>query len=278
MQQSSHNKATGIIFLALFLQGGCIQTQSLRQKRQRLASYKHSHYEALPESAIGSRGYQDVFSPGRKSRLILLGDQHSDVVLHRRLLHILQLAKSSQKKITLVCEFIGQQDEKLMDDFLAGRLSLVKLRKKIKQRWPQSWMDLDEFDSAFYIDLVLLARRESFSIRALEPTPRHPLLKRDRVMAATIARLFREQPDSLLVVLVGHTHLLGRGHLTERLERFRPLVIVPKPSPRLAKSLQAHERKSPDRQRPAFWVLSASLWLLDPASTHGKAQDRGPPD
>lgn len=269
-------KLAAIFLAALFLQFGCIHTLSEREKRQRLATYKQRHYEALPERAVGSKGYADFERQAQDSRLILLGDQHADVVLHRRLLHLLRLAHKRRQNCVLIGEFIGQQDEALVDDYLARRLSLTVLRKKISKRWPESWMDLDEFDGGFYRSLVQLARQRSIAVRALEPTPRKPLLKRDKIMAAVVKRLAREHPDSLLIVLVGHAHLLGRGHLAERLAAFKPLVIVPRPSTRLAKSLRNYRPLSSVAQRPAFWELSDSLWLWDiainDAMLHGRSR------
>jgi hypothetical protein len=51
----------------------------------------------------------------------------------------------------------------------------------------------------------------------MEPIPRLPLWKRDRRMAKSLVEFRKAHPLSIIGVLVGHTHLLGKGHLADLL-------------------------------------------------------------
>ena len=81
---------------------------------------------------------------------------------------------------------------------------------------PGSWLDSDEVDSAFYRYLLLAAREWRVPAYALEPIPRLPLSQRDAVIAARVRRIALAHPEALLVVVVGHAHLLGEGGLLAR--------------------------------------------------------------
>lgn len=108
------------------------------------------------------------------------------------------------------------------------------LRRRLKARWPGSWLETGPFDASFYRRLLAYCRHAKIPVYALERTPRPPLARRDRRIAARIAELVRQRRDALLVVLVGHGHLLGRGHLSDRLQGlgFRPpLALLPRCRP-----------------------------------------------
>src|SRR5690606_36647970 len=76
--------------------------------------------------------------------------------------------------------------------------------------------DHDRIDSAHYRALLAFARARSIPVWALEPVPRLPLERRDPWIAARLRSLAHRVPDHLVVVVVGHAHLLGRGALVER--------------------------------------------------------------
>ena len=153
--------------------------------------------------------------------------------------------------MVLALEAIGLQDEPHVKMYLAGELSMELLRQQLRTRWNGSWLDDRELDPWFYRSLLAFARKHQLPVSALEPTPRLPLAQRDEVLAASIRRTLDANPDRLVVVVVGQAHLVGQGHLIERIGD-RSLAIGGEPPPSL-RDASAGERGSVQQSRAGLW-------------------------
>jgi hypothetical protein len=233
-----------------------------------LAAYKLGHYRAIPSPQGPALSWSRLLLELRGRRLLLLGDIHDDRGLHesmRRVLAALSVeldARSSAqpREVWLLVESLGSEEGDVLRPGAApptreGReAALASLRAHLHERWPESWMEREQLDGAFYRDLHRIAALGGWGFAGFEPIPRLPLPQRDARIAAEIEQRLRASPDSLVIVVVGHAHLLGPARLVERLAAFEPLTLLP--------------RLAPDR-RPLpggspFYQIRPGLWLLRP--------------
>jgi hypothetical protein len=179
-----------------------------------LRAYKEAHYRALGTRLEPAGPRAALLDAIAGADLLYLGDQHLDPALHVEQRLILAGLEGQGRRLRLGLEAIGIEDETLVHSYLRGDFGLEELCARIRRRWPESWLDSAEVDAAHYRALLEFARRTGTEVFALEPAPRLPLAERD----ASIADRIRAglAADRLTVVVVGHTHLLGGGHLVER--------------------------------------------------------------
>lgn len=183
-----------------------------------LRLYKESHFRALGDEFRGGVTMDEFGDRLAGARILFLGDHHDDPTLHQRMLALLEELDRDGRRYDLGLECIGTQDEPAVSAYLAGTLTLDDLLSAARTRWPESWLDGDDVDHAFYRALLHRARSVPNGVFALEPTPRLPLYERDRFMARLVRQRAREHPDRLLVIVVGETHLLGQGQLLRRVD------------------------------------------------------------
>ncbi|HHI79980.1 MAG TPA: hypothetical protein ENK02_08360 [Planctomycetes bacterium] len=160
----------------------------------------------------------ELLSQVRARRLVLIGDIHDNQALHRKILVFLESWARLPGTRNLFVEFLGLEDQGYLDRFNRGEISASALIQANCNRWPDSWLRLEEFDPSFYRDLLRLCRSMGILLRPMEPIPRLPLEARDTQMAKTLLQFRRKHPDAQIAVLVGHTHLLGKGHLVSLLQ------------------------------------------------------------
>ena len=149
-------------------------------------------------------------------RVLWLGDNHANSQVHALQSELLTDLQKRGCRMAFVLEAIGSQDEPAVKRFLSSEITLVELRKEVRQRWPASWLDDPELDPWFYRSMLAIARTRQWPVLALEPTPRAPLAERDELMAAAVRDAAAAHSDRLVVVIVGQAHLLGEGDLIQR--------------------------------------------------------------
>ena len=184
-----------------------------------LEAYKNAHFRELGSRISTTLDWPQFLSEARQTRVLFLGDHHRDRRLHATYLDLLQRLFDADIEVALGLEAIGQQDEQNLDEYLRGEISLQNFRRQMRRRWPNSWLDNSSIDAEFYVRLLTLARDRSLPTYALEPAPRLPLLQRDPIIARRIGEILDLEPERLLVVVIGHAHLLGKDHLTNRLHQ-----------------------------------------------------------
>lgn len=225
-----------------------------------LRAYKESHYRGLGTDFDASWTWEDFSRALDSSRVLFLGDHHKDEELHDRMLAtLLRLSRTHGRKIALGLEAVGIQDELAIARYLRGEDDLDTLRAHVRTRWPQSWLDPGDVDAGFYRATLEVARRERLPVFGLEPAPRLPLAKRDAAIASRIRLVHRHLPNHLLVVIVGHAHLLGRGNVIGRTQL--PSVAV---GARMSRSLERSRRSvtPPAGHPPRVEFLRAESGVL----------------
>jgi hypothetical protein len=181
-----------------------------------LQNYKEEHYRALGKTFSGTMDWQGLLEDVKSSRVLYLGDHHRNRELHASYMELLRGLLDAGIRPILGVEAIATQDDQILQDYLDGRIDMDTLRRRIRRRWSGSWLDDRSLDTDFFRGLLVLAREEKLPVFPIEPAPRGTLAARDVIIAESILAASEANPESLIVVVVGHVHLLGPGHLRER--------------------------------------------------------------
>lgn len=210
--------ATRLLFLCGFVLGACQHPTFDWQGRPDVAL---NDYSRAFDTAVGDRldaaiTTKELLQLTHKVRVLWLGDHHRDASAHTDQLALLRDLHRSGQKIALGLEAIGTQDEPLLAEFLAHRLTMDGLKEAIRVRWPESWLDSAFVDAVHYRDLLQFAATTDSPLFALEPTPRLPLHQRDEYIALRVQTAAQRHPDRLIVSMIGQAHLLGTGDLIAR--------------------------------------------------------------
>lgn len=228
-----------------------------------LQAYKETHYEHIGHALVRDASTGEVLQRAGQARVVFLGDHHDDRGLHRFYRDLLaQMAEQAPLALGLEC--VGAEDQPVIDDYLASRIDLATLRLRLALRWPGSWLEHPDLDSAFYRDLLRFARERHLPVFALEPVPRLELDRRDAVIADHVRAAATRWPGAHIVVVVGHTHLLGDERVVERVA-LPDVVLLPRLSVSLSGQLDAH----PPRDGRPLLVTDTGAYVVRPAARRG---------
>lgn len=200
------------VITAFALLGSCSPTQLVwHEEPATIDRYRAAFAAAAGDHFVATVPRADWLAMAAATRVLWLGDHHKSQRLHLLQRELLQQLQRAGRPLLLAVEAIGEQDEPWVDAYLAGRIDEWTLRERIRRRWPGSWLDDEALDAAHYRTLLAFAARHRLPVRAIEPTPRLPLAERDPRIAARVRSLAEANPDRLVVVIVGQTHLRGGG-------------------------------------------------------------------
>ncbi len=267
--------ATSLLLLgtSILLSAACSTSGKRGTTPEELQAYKSQHYEALPREIRGTATDEELWRRLSKGSLLLIGDIHDDRALHVLHAQVLKQLILRFKRIILHVEFLGQEDEDVLQEFLAGEIDLDEMRQIVQERWPGSWMEFQGFDAGFYRNLLSSARDHGVEVQALEPIPRLALQNRDRAMARRISTALEQSPEALHIVIIGHTHLLGTGHLLALLAPDKVLVLLPRGGEFLTHRLGAFASTHSAAWHAPYLVLDDDLWLLNPLPLRSLSKD-----
>ncbi|MGC6489014.1 MAG: ChaN family lipoprotein [Planctomycetota bacterium] len=222
-----------------------------------LRSYRESFAAAAGEALVEEVDRRELARRITASGAVWLGDQHRHARLHALHSELLEGLAQGGVELALGLEAIGAQDQPAVDDYLAGRIDMRALRRRLRARWRGSWLDDPELDPFYFRSLLSFARARGAPVFALEPTPRLPLDRRDEVMARAVAAARRRHPERVLAVVVGQAHLRGRGDLVKR-SGVGGVVVGGEPP-------DALQRVAPPRRDPGVvWRSDQDLYWFAP--------------
>ncbi|MBM4061483.1 MAG: ChaN family lipoprotein [Planctomycetes bacterium] len=201
---------------ALVLFAACAAAPEPAARSATGATYREAFAAAAGSRIVRTLDRAAFAGELRQVRVLWLGDQHGSSRVHGLQSQLLEELRRRGIPMLLVLECLGTQDEPLVQDYLAGNIDLLQLRRAVRERWSGSWLDDPELDPFFYRTLLSFAARQGIPVRALEPVPRAPLAGRDAAIAERVADIAEAHGDRLVVVLVGQAHLLGQGDLVHR--------------------------------------------------------------
>lgn len=226
--------------LAAVSVSGCSLTWQTPDPQPRyLKKYLDAHFEELGTEFVDALPRSDFLAKLRQTRVLYIGDHHRDAQLHARILELLDWICAQGLRPVVGMESIGSQDNPSLQEFLSGGIDFDELRGRVARRWPLSWLDRDGVDRTFFRELLRRTRKHRLDAFPLEPTPRLELDLRDGLIATNVQRALRLHPDRLVVVIVGHAHILGNGHLLGRVG-VPSMTIAARCSPALTRALAKH--------------------------------------
>ena len=200
-----------------------------------LAAYLGEFRRAVGGRVLATAPRTEVEAQFATARVLWLGDYHPSERLHRLQRQVLAQLAASGRPVVMVQEALATQDQALLDRYRGGELDLDAVRRRIRTRWPGSWLDDPELDATFYRELCTLAKRRGWPLYGLEPVPRPPLARRDPAIVARVQNLAAQHPEALLVVLVGQAHLAG-AHGCVAASGLPAVALGGEPPPELAQS------------------------------------------
>jgi hypothetical protein len=170
------------------------------------------------------RSYEKVLSLNdvrhkiANSGIVLIGDYHALPNSQRYLASLLEDAHVYKRPIILGVETIFSRDQHILDEWQRGEIDEAELRERIR-------FDLDwGYDWRPFYELLTAARQQGAPVYGLDCMPREDLRKigaRDRHAADKITELRRQNPNALLLVLFGESHLAPQ-HLPSLLQQHLP--------------------------------------------------------
>jgi hypothetical protein len=170
------------------------------------------------------RSYEKVLSLNdvrhkiANSGIVLIGDYHALPNSQRYLASLLEDAHVYNRPIILGVETIFSRDQHILDEWQRGEIDEAELRERIR-------FDLDwGYDWRPFYELLTAARQQGAPVYGLDCMPREDLRKigaRDRHAADKITELRRQNPNALLLVLFGESHLAPQ-HLPSLLQQHLP--------------------------------------------------------
>ncbi len=191
--------------------------------------------------------------------VVLLGEYHPLPSAARTAMELLASWRAVGARCALGLEMVYARDQRVLDDYLAGRIGEEELRRRIRYReeWGYPWSGPGP--------LLRLARRWRAPVVGLDIPPRGGAAElgwRDRVAAARLARLLDERRDGLRVaVLYGEAHL-GAGALPARLAERAPGL-------RVARVFHDLALEGAVRERRPFWRRAGRLTFARQAAPPG---------
>jgi hypothetical protein len=156
----------------------------------------------------------EVMAEVESADLVYGGDFHAHGPAQRTHFKILRHL-APERPVVLALECFDFRTQKSIDLFLAGRLDLEKLKKRVK--WDEQW----GFPFENYKSLIELARRRGWRIQALGlpadlTAGAGGLDRQDQMTAKLIKKTMINSPNALIYILIGELHLT---HLPEKVRR-----------------------------------------------------------
>ena len=247
------------VSLALLL-GACASSDFDWQGRSPAALRE---YHAAFDRGAGSRcdggaSLQDFVALANSRRALFVGDHHRDEALHVCHRELLRELAAGGRKVVLLLEAIGIEDQPAVDDYLAGRIGMEALSQRCRARWDASWLAGGDVDVEHYRELLRIARHARIEAFGLEPAPRLPLAQRDARIAAQVRAVAAARPEAVVVVVVGQSHLLGEDRVAQR-AGLSCVVVGAEPSPQLLRAWPARSEHELVRTDRDVWFFASGV-------------------
>ena len=168
-------------------------------------------YEQEFSSFLENASYQVVDRESlvdeiQSSQVVLLADNH---LSYHSQSHALGLLKTlSSPNLSLVIEWIDVSYQAEVNEYLAGKVTLVDLKTQIKfhEYWDFSWES--------YKRVLKLAKDLSIEVRLVENLKKtQDLRTRDQAILRKVKSIHESAENQQVLVVYGTYHILGKDHL-----------------------------------------------------------------
>jgi hypothetical protein len=180
-------------------------------------SIEHPYYRSFDRRL---RDYEAAVSPGDLAAtasladIVYVGDYHAVPAYQVFAADLLERVSARAPRLVLGIEFVYTRQQRLLDRRQAGKIADDEFLRRLhyEEEWGHPWEG-----SRILLDR---ARELGIEVHALDAPPRGglgTLQRRDDHAARRIVSILETQPDALLMVLFGETHL-ARSHLPRRVK------------------------------------------------------------
>lgn len=152
------------------------------------------------------------------SDVVLIGDYHALPASQRFVTQTLQKLALESRPIVLGLETVFTRHQPVLDEWMAGEISEAELRERIRfdLDWGYGWEP--------YCALLKAARACAKRIYGIDCMPRNDMRRigaRDRHAATKILEMRAQNPEALVIVLFGESHL-APNHIPALLRQGSP--------------------------------------------------------
>jgi uncharacterized iron-regulated protein len=209
---------------------------------RRLKRYQSEFLNAYRSMAPkGSLTAKQMSKKLQESKLILLNDHHADTKSQAFSVDLIAALSQKKKDLKVVIEWIERKDQKHLDAYLQGAMSLETLKKKISfdETWGFSWNS--------YKEILKTAKNNAVDLIAVESRLQtNSVYERDSLIANGVSEVRRQNPEATILVIYGTYHLIGKHHLKDKVERMGmkvDMVLLDHVSSHLASGLERFPNK-----------------------------------
>lgn len=200
-----------------------VQIEAVFEDTGSLARYEREYLKALAARPASPVAEKILFQRLATSPYVFVSDVHNCADSQGLTLEVMRAVAAGPGPVTLVLEWVDRRFQGDVDAFLAGKITLSTLRRRIcyEQYWSFPWTSYRRvLDEAKRLGLAILLSED------LEND--HGLAERDAAICDTVATHRDANPGMRYMVVYGAYHLLGPRHLTARLATrgLTPQVII----------------------------------------------------
>ncbi len=138
------------------------------------------------------------------AQLVFLGERHINQEIQFSLANLLPIFKKNQFE-AIALEMFNHEDQFYLDQFNQGELSIEELEVILKKNW--------NYSSAGYLAIFQTARELNLKLLALDDRQNTThlnfsdnLIERDRIMARTLQKNLKSNPNKKIIVYTGRLH------------------------------------------------------------------------
>jgi hypothetical protein len=157
----------------------------------------------------------DILEEAQQANLVWIGDYHALPASQSYAVMFLKDLANAKKRVVLAVEPVFARNQKTLDKWIAGKISEQEFldRSRYEEEWGCNWPS--------YRMLFNTARELRIPVYGVDCHPRNDMRRigrRDLGVARHIARLIEKDPEQILVVLFGESHLAS-NHLPGRVRK-----------------------------------------------------------
>lgn len=169
-----------------------------------------------------------------KADLVYIGDYHALSSSQAFAARLIREIASRSRHVILAVEMVYGRNQRVLDRWMAGEIDDDEFRRRIRYEleWGYDWTGFRQIFDA--------ARDYGMKVFGIDCPPRSGLRyikKRDRYAATRIVDIFRRNPQSKVVVVIGESHL-ATSHLPDQVRRLLARENLEKRSVRVLQNVE----------------------------------------
>ena len=191
-----------------------------------LSHYASESKQSEPRKTPLPVHFGDLEASLTHSRYVFLGDVHSSEHAQENAIRVMTAMTrggGSEGPVTMVIEWVDSKYQNILEDYLAGKLTLDEVRQGVA--YDTNW----SFPWSHYSAILAAARDLKIHVLAAEADrAAHELSARDEAITKTLEAHRALNPKTRYLVMYGQNHLMGQQHLTDRLAHrgFEPQLFI----------------------------------------------------